>query len=613
MGCIFESILMSYRAGDGCPLIIAKDLLWQNIYSIIAVAICGIISWVFLTQNSKRGVPFYVAPPEESDPNWKGEKILESPSIRDPNDPRNIVCFDPATARYLGTVVSPTKEEVEEKILKAKTAQKKWAKTSFEERRKVLSSLCDFFTAHQEEISRVACRDTGKTMIDSTFGEILTTCAKLRWTIEHGEKVLAPSSRAPGFLLMYKKAKVYYQPRGVVAALVSWNYPAHNTLGPIISALFAGNAIVVKSSEYVAWSASYFESIIQQCLVANGHDPNIVQFVTGYADVGEAITTSKNIDHITFIGSPGVGKLVMKSAAQNLTPVTLELGGKDCAIIFDDADMSQCVPVMMRGVFQNVGQNCIGIERILVQEGIYDRFVAEMESRVSKLRLGSSLEQGSKVDCGAMTMGTTFGELESLIDDAVNKGAKLLAGGRRFSHPDYPSGQYFQPTLLVDVTPEMDITHNETFGPIMVVMKFTTAEDALERVHSSPYGLGSAVFTSNMKVGRHVALSLRCGMTNINDFATNYLCQSLPFGGIGISGFGRFAGEEGLRGMCIEKAMTEDRWPSLVKTPIPPIVDYPIKDANKGYEFTRQIVNFSYEATVWSRIKAALRLGKTSI
>ncbi|KAJ1679314.1 Meiotic Sister-Chromatid recombination aldehyde dehydrogenase [Spiromyces aspiralis] len=607
------------QSDSECLLITAASFVLGNLHTLIAAAVCLAVTWLVLSQKSQRGIQFTVAAPKEADPDWRGEKILEEPSIRDKGDPRKIICYDPATARYLGAVLAPTPEEVEAKILKAREAQKQWGRTSFEERRKVLRSLCDFVTKHQEEICRVACRDTGKTMIDATLGEIMTTCAKLRWTIEHGERVLAPSERSPGFLLMYKRARVYYQPRGVVAALVSWNYPAHNTLGPVISALFAGNAIVVKASEYVAWSARYFEAIVKECLAAHGHNPDVVQFVTGYAEAGEAITRSKNVDHITFIGSPGVGKQVMRSASENLTPVTLELGGKDCAIVFDDADMKQCVPVLMRGVFQNAGQNCIGIERILVQEGIYDEFVAEMEGRVRKLRVGSALEQQEEksgegvVDCGAMTMGTTFDELEALIDDAVSKGARLLVGGRRHRHVDYPTAQYFEPTLLVDVTASMDITQNETFGPIMVVMRFSTEEDALAKAHSSPYGLGSAVFTSNMEVGRRVGLGLRCGMTNVNDFAVNYLCQSLPFGGVGISGFGRFAGEEGLRAMCVEKAYTEDRWPRLIKTPIPPIVDYPIKDARKGYEFTRQIVNFSYEATWWDRLRAAVGLGKIAV
>ncbi|KAJ2842937.1 Meiotic Sister-Chromatid recombination aldehyde dehydrogenase, partial [Coemansia brasiliensis] len=442
---------------------------------------------------------------------------------------------------------------------------------------------------------------------------VLTTAAKLQWTIQHGEDALKDDKRNPGFMMMYKRAKVVYQPRGLVAALVSWNYPFHNTVGPVISALFAGNAIIVKASEHVAWSMPYWEQMVKRALNVCGHDPDLVHFVTGFADIGNAVTSSPLIDHITFIGSPEVGKLVMRAASANLTPVTLELGGKDCAIVFGDADLAQCVPVLMRSVIQNASQNCIGIERILVQDSIYNRVVDEMARRMRAVRVGAILDdEPNSVDCGAMVLSNCFDRLEALIADAVSKGARCLVGGKRYHHPHHPHGQYFSPTLLVDVTPDMDITRNETFGPIMVIMKFSDESDVLQKVHSSPYGLGSSVFSSDRARARRVALKLRTGMANVNDFGVNYICQSLPFGGVGISGFGRFAGPEGLRALCVEKAFTEDRFP-FVKTPIPPIVDYPIQDSEKGYAFTQQIVAFAYADSWWQSIKAGLRLGKISL
>ncbi|KAG1064098.1 hypothetical protein G6F42_027072 [Rhizopus arrhizus] len=212
-------------------------------------------------------------------------------------------------------------------------------------------------------------------VIDASLGEVITTCAKLRWTIDNGESVLADDYRSPGLMMMYKNSKVVYQPLGVVAALVSWNYPFHNAMGPVISALMSGNGIIVKCSEYVAWSSSYYEKIIKTCLSANGVDPDLVQFVSGFADVGEEIIRC-GVNHVTFIGSPAVGKLVQRNAADYLVPCVLELGGKDCAILLKDADLVQAVPVLMRGVFQNCGQNCIGIERIIVASEIYDKTVA---------------------------------------------------------------------------------------------------------------------------------------------------------------------------------------------------------------------------------------------
>ncbi|KAJ2797310.1 Meiotic Sister-Chromatid recombination aldehyde dehydrogenase [Coemansia guatemalensis] len=568
---------------------------------------------VFLRRSKLQAIPFELKPPAESKPGWQAGEILERPSILVDNNPSLIQCYDPATGRSLGQVRATTVDELNDKLQRARSAQKVWATTTFEQRRQVLRTLNEFVLAHQREICQVASRDSGKTLVDATLGEVLTTSAKLQWTIKNGEQALSDSVRDPGFMMMYKRAKVVYQPRGLVAALVSWNYPFHNTVGPIISALFSGNAIVVKASEHVAWSMTYWEQMVRRALNVCGHDPELVQFVTGFADIGTALTSSPLIDHITFIGSPEVGKLVMRSASENLTPVTLELGGKDCAIVFADADLSQCLPVLMRSVIQNASQNCIGIERILIQEQIYDKVVEEMSRRMKAVRVGSILDDGpNKVDCGAMVLPNCFDRLEALITDAVNKGARCLVGGHRYAHPDHSKGQYFEPTLLVDVTPDMDITFNETFGPIMVLMKFSTEQDGLKKVHSSPYGLGSSVFSGDRARGRRVALKLRTGMANVNDFGVNYICQSLPFGGVGISGFGRFAGPEGLRALCVEKAFTEDRFP-FVKTPIPPIVDYPIQDTEKGYAFTQQIVAFAYSDTWWQSIKAGLRLGKLSL
>ncbi|KAJ2882396.1 Meiotic Sister-Chromatid recombination aldehyde dehydrogenase, partial [Coemansia aciculifera] len=374
-----------------------SDLLQCQALLPVAVAViagAAILHFTLFRKASLPAIPFELKPPAESLPGWKSGDVLEQPSILFDGRPDLIQCFDPATGRSLGQVPATTVEQLNDKLKRARVAQRVWAQTTFEQRRQVLRTLNEFVLKHQREICQVACRDSGKTLIDATLGEVLTTNAKLQWTIKNGENALKDDQRDPGFMMMYKRAKVVYQPRGVVAALVSWNYPFHNTVGPVISALFSGNAIVVKASEHVAWSMAYWEQMVKRALNVCGHDPELVQFVTGFADIGNALTSSPLVDHITFIGSPEVGKLVMRSASANLTPVTLELGGKDCAIVFADADMAQCIPVLMRGVIQNASQNCIGIERILVQEGAYDMFVAEMERRIKSVRLGAVLDDG---------------------------------------------------------------------------------------------------------------------------------------------------------------------------------------------------------------------------
>lgn len=214
----------------------------------------------------------------------------------------------------------------------------------------------------------------------------------------------------------------------------------------------------------------------------------------------------------------------MRHASHTLTPVILELGGKDVAIVFDDADYDQVIQVSLRGTFQNSGQNCAGLERIVVQSGIYDKFVSDMEKHVKALRVGPPL--GSEpVDMGAMTMYTQLAKVQELVDDAVSEGARLLVGGKPFTHPSFPQGQYFAPTLLVDVTPLMRIAQEEVFGPVMVIMKFGSEQEGIQIANSSEYALGSSVFTLDYERGERVAKQVRAGMCNVNDFGANYLCQ----------------------------------------------------------------------------------------
>ncbi len=448
---------------------------------------------------------------------------------------------------------------------------------------------------NQEAICKVACVDSGKTMIDATLGEIMMTTEKLSWTIKHGEKALVPSRRPTNLLMIYKKNTVVYEPLGVVSALVSWNYPFHNLIGPVISAIFSGNGIIVKASENTAWSASYFSLIVKGALHVCGHNPNLVQVVVTWPQTANYLTSHPSISHITFIGSRPVAKFVAASAAKSLTPVVAELGGKDAFIILDSAvkDLKRIKEIVLRGTFQAAGQNCIGIERVIACPKIYDKLVLELEPRIKALRVGSILDDG-EVDVGAMISDACFERLEKLIESAVEGGARLLAGGKRYNHPKHPHGHYFTPTLLVDVTPEMEIAKEECFGPICVLMRAKSTLDALRIANAPDFGLGASVFGSEDAELMHVVRGLKTGMVAINDFAAYYAVQ-LPFGGRGGSGYGRFAGEEGLRGLCNLKAICQDKWGwAGIRTSIPAQIQYPIRDTGRGYEFTRAVVELGY-------------------
>ncbi|KAH8614256.1 putative Aldehyde dehydrogenase family [Trypanosoma vivax] len=478
-----------------------------------------------------------------------------------------ICCYDKGTNIPIGLVNTTTPSEVREAVACARVAQKEWAKTPFSTRRRLLFSLMEYILANQSTICKTTSVECGKTMLDAFLGEIITTLEKLRWTAAYGEEVLSEEVRDVGVMTIHKRATVKYMPYGVIGAIVSWNYPFHNIFGPMISALFAGNAFVGKVSEYSSYYASYYQSIVHDALRKLDHSPHLVSFVTGFADVGSTLVNS--VDKLTFIGSPAVGKLVMRTAAETLTPIVLELGGKDPAVVCEDADLDQLVPIIMRGTFQNSGQNCVGLERVLVHESIHDRLLSLLEPRVRALTQGPASK--GLYDLGAMTMGQAAVEkIQKLVDDSVAAGAVLCCGGT-------PGAGFYPPTILTNVGPDTPIAREEVFGPILVLMKFRTDKEAVDIVNACGFGLGSSVFSRNISRAKGIVDQLVTGMANVNDFGINYLCQSLPFGGVKLSGFDRFSGREGLRGNCVVRATTADRIPG-VKTVIPPVLQYPISE-----------------------------------
>lgn len=390
-------------------------------------------------------------------------------------------------------------------------------------------------------------------------------------------------------------------------------------MGPVISALFSGNAIVVKNSEQTAWSSMYFASIVRAALSACGHDTNLVHTISCWPENAAYFTSHPGIAHLTFIGSRPVAHEVAKCASKSLTPLCIELGGKDAAIVLDDpsgkpvdpSEMQRIRSTIMRGVFQSAGQNCIGIERVVAMPQAYDRLINLIKGQVKTLRVGYDLDEDKDadgVDMGSMISPASFKRLETIIDEAVAKGAKLLSGGSRFEHPKYPKGHYFQPTLLVDVTPDMRVAQEELFAPVCVLMRAETVDDAIRIANSTEYGLGSSVFgpvsssSARAQLDR-VANEVQSGMVAVNDFAVFYAVQ-LPFGGVKGSGYGRFAGEEGLRSLCNVKSVCVDRVPSILMTSIPKKLDYPM--GNDAFNMGRGVVEFAYGET-WSRIAKGIK------
>ncbi|XP_019181178.1 PREDICTED: aldehyde dehydrogenase 22A1 [Ipomoea nil] len=515
-----------------------------------------------------------------------------------------VQCYEPATMKYLGFIPALKPDEVKERVAEARRAQKIWAKSSFKQRRQFLRILLKYIIEHQELICKISSRDTGKTMVDASLGEIMTTCEKITWLLSEGEKWLKPEYRSSGRSTLHKIAKVEFHPLGVIGAIVSWNYPFHNIFNPMLAAVFSGNSIVIKVSEHASWSGCFYLRIIQTALAAVGAPENLVEITTGFAETGEALVSS--VDKVIFVGSPGVGRSIMRNAADRLIPVTLELGGKDSFIVCEDVDVPHVAQLAARGALQSSGQNCAGAERFYVHKDIYSSFVAEVVKIVKSVTAGPPLV--GKYDMGAICMQEHSEKLQNLVNDALDKGAEIVGRGSVGNIGEGAVDQYFPPTVIVNVNHTMKLMQEEAFGPILPIMKFSSDEEVIELANDSKYGLGCSVFSGSQLRAKQIASQIHCGMAAINDFASSYMCQSLPFGGVKDSGFGRFAGIEGLRACCLVKSVVEDRWWPLIKTKIPKPIQYPV--AENGFECLESIVEALYSLNIWDRLRALVNVVK---
>jgi acyl-CoA reductase-like NAD-dependent aldehyde dehydrogenase len=343
-------------------------------------------------------------------------------------------------------------------------------------------------------------------------------------------------------------SRVEYQPYGVVGVIGPWNYPVLTPIGSIGYALAAGNAVVFKPSEYTPavgrWFVDRFAEVVPE------HP--VLQIVVGTGEVGAALCRS-GVDKVAFTGSTGTGKKVMAACAETLTPVLVECGGKDAMIVDADADVDAAVAAAVWGGMTNAGQTCVGIERVYVADAVYDAFLPRLVQRASRLKVGIE----DDADYGPITMPGQIDTIRRHIADALDRGATAALGG-----PDAVNPPYVRPTILVDVPADAAAVQEETFGPTLTVTRVADADEAVRLANASRYGLGGAVFSRSRGVA--LARRLRSGMTSVNSAISFAGMPSLPFGGVGDSGFGRIHGPDGLREFARPKAITKRRMRSVL-------------------------------------------------
>ena len=452
---------------------------------------------------------------------------------------------NPATGAVAGTVRWTDPADVPRITTGLRRAQREWEARGPRGRAKVLARYAVWLGEHRDEIESLLIKETGKSATDAAQ-EVPLLIMIASYYIKTMEKALAPETRPASLpFLAIKKIAVHYRPRPVVAIIAPWNYPVANLLMDGLAALAAGCAVLLKPSERTPLTAE----LLLRGWIDSGA-PEVMAIVQGAREAVEAVVD--NADYIQFTGSSATGAKVMERAARRLTPVSLELGGKDPMIVLEDADVDLAAHAAVWGAMFNAGQTCVSVERVYVLEQVYDQFVDAVVRDVEKLKMGA----GEGNDFGAQIDASQVDVTERHVADAVARGARALTGGKR---PEGP-GSFYPPTVLVDVDHSMACMTEETFGPTLPIMKVTSVAEAVRMANDSPYGLSASVFSRDIERANDVAVELDCGAVNINDVISNLMCTTAPMGGWKTSGIGaRFGGAEGLRKFCRQEAVVSPR------------------------------------------------------
>lgn len=422
-------------------------------------------------------------------------------------------------------------EEIEEAMKNSRKAQNKWGDLSLDRRIDYLSDIRKVIVGDLDCIVDEIKEDTGKVDVEALMTDILPTLDIIKYYEDNAEEILGTEKRKTPRFFRNNSSYVEYKPLGVVVIISPWNFPLQLSMVPAITALIAGNTVLLKPSEITPIVGKLAEEI---CEEANIPD-NVLQVLQGSGDVGEKLIKS-NPDKIFFTGSVETGKKIMKSASENLVPLELEMGGKDPMIVFKDSNFDRAVEAAVYGSFANSGQLCVSVERLYVQEGIYEEFLDAVLERTEKLRVG----EGKNADLGPMIYPQQIKTVEDHLEDALNKGAEVLTEIKK-------ENLYFYPQILKDVDHSMKIMKEETFGPLLPIMSFKDEEDAIRLANDTKYGLNSSVWSNDIKKAKRVVNKLEVGNSHINDVFKNIGNPHLPFGGAKKSGMGMYHGPEGLK------------------------------------------------------------------
>jgi succinate-semialdehyde dehydrogenase/glutarate-semialdehyde dehydrogenase len=467
-----------------------------------------------------------------------------------------IAVLNPATQETVGTVPIFTDSEITAAVERARVAQERWAATSVRERLKLIRRFQQLLCEQKHELASIITREAGKPLAEALSTEILVVLDAAQYLLNHAGEFLRPEPVPHSNPVMkLKKGMVLREPYGVVGIISPWNYPFSLPAVQTLTALVAGNAVVLKPSEFTPFSSLELQRLLREA----GFDYDLMQVVTGEGRAGEVLLQT-NIGKLVFTGSVATGRKVAQAAAARLLPIVLELGGKDPMIVLEDAEINVASSAAVWGAFMNSGQTCLSVERCYVHESIYEKFLEACLASTAKLRQGPGSNDAT--DIGPMIHERQLQTVKRHVQDAIARGARLLAGGRPASHL---GPNFFEPTILADVTHAMDVMREETFGPVLPVRSFKTDDEAVALANDSEFGLAASVWTSDKKRGDALARRIRAGTVMVNDVVTCFGISEAPHGGVKASGIGRTHGRYGLEEMVWPKYVDSDRLPGMKK------------------------------------------------
>ncbi|HEO1793484.1 TPA: NAD-dependent succinate-semialdehyde dehydrogenase [Acinetobacter baumannii] len=439
--------------------------------------------------------------------------------------------LNPATLEIIGTVPNMGKAEAERAIEAAKEAWPLWKNKTAKDRSIILKKWFDLIISNADELAFILTSEQGKPLAEAK-GEILYAASFIEWFAEEAKRVYGDIIPSP-----YPDARIVVnkQPIGVVAAITPWNFPAAMITRKVAPALAAGCPCIVKPAPETPFTALALVDLALQA----GVPAEIFSVITGDAvHIGDAIFESDVVRKFTFTGSTPVGKMLLERSAKTLKKVSLELGGNAPFIVFDDADLDAAIEGALIAKFRNAGQTCVCVNRFLVQAGIYEKFIAALSQKIQNFNIGNGLEAGH--DIGPLINANAVKKVEAHIQDALDKNGRLVIGGKRHTAAEL----FFEPTLIADVTADMDVATQETFGPLAAVFKFETEQQAVEMANATEFGLAAYCYTKDLGRAWRMSEQLEYGMVGINKGLISN--EVAPFGGIKQSGLGREGSKYGI-------------------------------------------------------------------